>query len=124
MRWFRGNIWQGSWGALIALAINLALSFGHVHAIDGRGVGHDSSVLFAAVAAPDADERQGHSDGHADDLCPICVAAAAIATALTPTPPVVQVEFAAAIIDSTIARVASAVESPCAAFQSRGPPIS
>jgi len=37
---------------------------------------------------------------------------------------VVQVEFAAAIIDSTIARAASAVESPCAAFQSRGPPIS
>jgi hypothetical protein len=48
MRWFRDNIRQGSWAALIALAINLALSFGHVHAIDGKGQGRHFDVLGTA----------------------------------------------------------------------------
>jgi hypothetical protein len=31
MRWFRANVRVGSWCALVAMALQLALTFGHVH---------------------------------------------------------------------------------------------
>jgi hypothetical protein len=124
MRWFRDNVRHGSWVALVALAINLALSFGHVHALDGDGPGRHSGAQLAALAT-DSDRSQGHSgDGHPDDLCPICVAAAAIATGLAPMPPVVAVDFAVVRVDHAIAPFLEVAESRRAAFQSRGPPIS
>ena len=125
MRWFRDNIRQGSWAALIALAINLALSFGHVHAIDGKSVGHRSGVMVTAVASLGADQKPGHhDDGAVDYLCPICLATAAVASALAPTPPAVPVYFSVAFIDRTIESALVVFEPQRAAFQSRGPPIS
>ncbi len=125
MRWFRDTLRQGSWLALIALAINLGLSFGHVHAIGGKVSGHGFAALAASVSSPDDGERQRQpGDGHADYLCPICMAATAMASALTPAPPALPLEFANATIDRTIMPVVAVVEPQRAAFQSRGPPIS
>jgi len=125
MRWFRDNIRQGSWLALIALAINLALSFGHVHAIDGKSLGYRSGVLLAAIPSADTDQKPPHrDDGGVDYLCPICMASAAMASALAPTPPVVAIDFAFSILDRAIEPVVAFVEPQRAAFQSRGPPIS
>ncbi|HTO63119.1 MAG TPA: hypothetical protein VMM15_17870 [Bradyrhizobium sp.] len=125
MRWFRDNVRQGSWAALVALAINLALSFGHVHAIDGRGLGHPAGVLAAFVSADDSDHGPGQPDqGHADYLCPICLASTAIASAIAPTPPVLPVEFVVGTIDQPIECAVALVEPQHPPFQSRGPPIS
>lgn len=124
MRWFRDHIRQGSWFALIALAINLTLAFGHIHAFDGSGAERAGS-LIAAIAAPDGNTTQNHPADHpADYLCPICMAAAAIGTALAPTPPALPVEFADAAIDHAIEQSAVVPQPPRAAFRSRGPPIS
>ena len=125
MRWFRDKIRQGTWLGLIALAINLGLSFGHVHTIDGKISGRGIAAVAASIASTDAGDRQRQpGDGHADYLCPICMAATAIANALTSTPPALPVEFANVTIDRTIASVVALVEPQRAAFQSRGPPIS
>jgi hypothetical protein len=125
MRWFRDTLRQGSWLALIALAINLGLSFGHVHAIDGRISGRGVAAMVASIASTDDGERQGHpGDGHADYLCPICMAATAMANALTSTPPALPVKFANVTIDRMIVSVVALVEPRRAAFQSRGPPTS
>jgi hypothetical protein len=35
MRWFRTNVRAGTWCALVAMALQLALTFGHVHASVG-----------------------------------------------------------------------------------------
>jgi len=56
MRWFRDTISQSTWLALIALAINLGLSFGHFHAIDSKASEH----AIAAMAA-DCTNRIGPS---------------------------------------------------------------
>jgi hypothetical protein len=125
MRWFRDKIRQGSWLALIALAINLGVSFGHVHAIDGKISGRGIAAMAASIGSTDDGERQGHpGDGHADYLCPICMAATAMANALVSTPPALPLEFANGTIDRTIQPVFALVEPQRAAFQSRGPPIS
>jgi hypothetical protein len=118
MRWFRDTIRQGTWLALIALAINLGLSFGHFHKIDG-------TAAVAASTSSDDGQRQGNSDdSHADYLCPICMSATAMANALTSTPPSLSLDLANVTIDRTIEPALVLVEPPRAAFQSRGPPIS
>jgi hypothetical protein len=123
MRWFRDNIGHGSWLALIALAVNVALSFGHVHAIGGHR--SERGLIVAAVASPDSQQTPYHSDDDkADILCPICTAAAAIGTALAATPPALPLEFADVTINHAIQHVVAAPRAPSAAFQSRGPPIS
>jgi hypothetical protein len=125
MRWFRDTIRQGSWLALIALAINLGLSFGHFHAIDGKVSGRGSAAVAASIASLDDGQNKGNPhDGHADYLCPICMASTAMASALVSTPPALPLEFANLTIDRTIVSVLVLVEPPRAAFQSRGPPIS
>ena len=119
MHWFRDNIRHGSWLALIALAINIAISFGHIHAIGGHRSEHS-----LVVASSDSRQTPDHSDdGKADDLCRICMAVAAIGTALAPTPPALPFEFADAAIDHVIEHTVTIPPAPRAAFQSRGPPI-
>jgi Protein of unknown function (DUF2946) len=125
MRWFRDNGRQGSWLALIALAINLALSFGHFHASDGKVINAGLLAKVAAIATPESGSKPGHTnDGHADVLCPICVASAAMAHALASVPPALPVEFAVAVADPTIAPDFAVIQPRWTAFQSRGPPLS
>jgi hypothetical protein len=125
MRWFRDHIRRGSWLALLALTINLGLSFGHIHSIDGKGLQHRLASQIAAIAPSDDGQRPGHHDGDpADLLCPICMAAGAIAHALSSAPPSLPLALAEAPIDLTIEPVLAVPQSPRAAFYSRGPPIS
>jgi hypothetical protein len=123
MRWFRDTIRQGTWLALIALAINLGLSFGHFHAVDGRVPGR--GIAATSIASADDGQKQGDpNDGHADYLCPICMAATAMASPLASPPPVLAAHFDYITIDRTVVSVVAVAEPPRAAFQSRGPPIS
>ena len=122
MRWFRKHIGRGSWLALVALAINFTLAFGHVHALDGRD---SERPLIVALAMGDSSQSQNHpADHHADYLCPICMAVAIMGNALASTPPSLPIEFAEARIDRPIDQLVSALRPPRAAFQSRGPPLS
>ena len=128
MRWFRKHIGQGSWLALVALAVNFALTFGHVHALDG----HDTErPLILAIAAGDSGQshsgqsQSNPSDHHADYNCPICMAVTIMGTALGSTPPAaLPIELAEVRIDRAIDQRLSAPQSPRASFQSRAPPIS
>jgi hypothetical protein len=122
MRWFRDNVRHGSWLALVAIAINLALSFGHIHAIGGRG---SDRVIAAVPGASDHGKAPGHHDGPlGDDLCPICIASSAIANALASVPPAIPLQLTVTVVDRSIAPVRLAVALQRAPFQSRGPPVS
>jgi len=125
MRWFRDHIRRGSWLALLALAINLGLSFGHIHALDGKGIQHRLASQIAAIAASDGGQSRGHHDSDpADLLCPICMATRAVGHALASAPPALPLALAESPINLTIAPVLAVPQSPRAAFYSRGPPIS
>ena len=120
MRLFRDHIGLGSWLALIALALNLALSFGHIHAIGG----HQRNALVAAVAPSDGGQTGHHNDGLADDRCPICMAASAVGTALAASAPALPHPVAYVLVDRSVDPTLAFVEQPKAAFRSRAPPIS
>jgi hypothetical protein len=124
MRWFRDTIRQGTWLALIALAINLGLSFGHVHAIEGNASGHATAAMAASIASPDDGQKRHGHDGHADYLCPICMAAGAMATALASAPPALPFERVNVVIDRQVEDAFALVGSSRVAFQPRAPPIS
>jgi hypothetical protein len=123
MRWFRNHIGKGSWLALVALAINFTLAFGHVHTLDGRESGHP---LVLTLGAGDGDQSQNQPANHpADELCAICLVVAAMGNALASMPPATPpIEFAEAPIDRAIVQLRSAPRFPSASFQSRAPPIS
>jgi hypothetical protein len=110
-----------SWLALIALAFQLAVSFGHVH-LDG--VRMDSKA--AAVGRPTyaAQSLPAQQPGDKDDYCAICASLYLAANSFVPLPPPLPVPLP---LSNVIAHIdygaASFVAPRRLAFQSRAPPL-
>jgi hypothetical protein len=121
MRWFRRNVRFGSWCALFALAIQLVLSFGHLH--------FASSAATAALASAAADPAGAADDPPAPskhsrvaDYCTIC-ASIHLAGLLTAEPPSV-----AALQPTSQTRLTARIEAPSTRysglpFNARAPPL-
>ena len=108
MGWFRSRSRWGSYLALFALVVQLALSFGHVHLEGGAPVSGYTSALFAVhpanAAAAAVDPAGKEFPALADDHCPICTLihlASALVPATAPALPRLAVfggvRFAAAV---------------------------
>ena len=102
------------WLALFALALQLALSFGHTHAEDSAGIaGH--SPLSVSNTAPQ------HDDGDARDNCAVCLTAQLLGSGAQTEPPVIALPDLPAF--TVIARPGvSVVAHIFLSFQARGPP--
>lgn len=121
MRWLYN--WRlGSWLALAALALQLVVSFGHVH-LDGvhrtypvptvSASGAQASQLSAPHPGNDAD----------DDYCPICATIFLAANSFLPPAPQLPVPSVSQTVEC-FARVAVDFIVPRRApFQSRAPPL-
>jgi hypothetical protein len=74
MRYFRSNIRFGAFCALFALAIQLLLSFGHVHAGASARLSASLPLSMAGVNQPTPDDPAVPSKqtGLAGDYCAIC----------------------------------------------------
>ena len=123
MKWFRIRTRLGARLSLLAMALQLALTFGHVHALASHHAGHDHDAPSSgwtletsdAHAEPDADHGHG----------PICAQCFVIAqanmsvagAAPTLSPPIAR-DHAAAAFPAT----AAAPGASTAAFHPRGPP--
>jgi hypothetical protein len=77
--------------ALFALALQLSLSFGHVHA-DDFGRPHPDAIIgtTGAPPAPNNDPLSGHDRDH----CAICAVIALASALLLPARPAVAVAYA------------------------------
>jgi hypothetical protein len=111
---FRSQRRSWAWVALLALALQLGLSFGHVHGIATAG----SVAALAASAAP------SETGDHSDDYCATCAVLALLTGGQTATAPVVVPPLALASADITIALQTARTGTPRAAFNSRAPPRS
>jgi hypothetical protein len=123
MKWLRARTRQATSLALMALAFNLALAFGHIHLEDFGRAGVTSGVLLSAITHHQDQPNDGH-DGHPDDFCPICMAQAALGTGLAAAAPVLPLDLAYATLDPVAGPELEIPQRPRAAFQSRGPPRS
>ncbi len=132
MKWFRANIKHGARLALLALALQFGLSFGHFHAGDAQAapaihaVAAPSGISAAMPDAVDPTATQpaphNDSDHHPGEDCAICAIIALASTALSATPPVMLLPQAEAF-PYRVTDAAFADTSPAgAAFQPRAPP--
>jgi hypothetical protein len=143
MKWFRSNIKHGSRLALLALAIQFVLSFGHFHAGAAQaapavqsGLSRTVAVspdVARALAAPDAAAQsiQGQqqrqkpvSDHDANDACAICAVIAMANAVLFSTPPLLELPHAVELLYLTTDAEFIHLNSVRVAFQPRAPPIS
>jgi hypothetical protein len=116
MKWVRSNIKLGARLALFAFAVQLALSFGHFHAV-------------VAQAAPSIQSAHQHlpspsPDSDPGDTCAICAVIALAGTALFATPPALPLPQAVELPLRTTETAFPRLRAARAAFQSRAPPLS
>lgn len=116
MRWFRSNVRSGAWCALIAMALQLALTFAHVH------LRVTSTTQLAAITLPDGSSSPA-TPGIVDEHCAVCTliqmvgTAAPAAAASLPLPSLFTSTPLAIGVEHEFAA------SPPLHFQARGPPI-
>ena len=137
MNWFRSNIKHGSRLALLALALQFGLSFGHFHAGDAKAavlaiqsVAAQSDIT-SAFAAPDAADPSASlpaphhdSDHHPGENCAICAIIALAGALLSATPPVVLLPQAEAFPYLVTDAAFTDLNPAGVAFQPRAPPAS
>ncbi len=120
MNWFRKHVKSGSRLALLALAIQFALSFGHFHADIARAAPTIQGGLTEAAVQPPADHG---TDGQSTD-CAICAVLALANNLLFATPPHLELPQAAELPHLTTGAEFAHLGAFHPAFQSRAPPAS
>jgi hypothetical protein len=136
MKWFRSNIKSGARLALLALALQFALSFGHFHALAAPSVGTSQSALSGATLvdagdfAVDSQAAQKQAPGKHDsdqrgpDGCAICAVMAMAGTVLFSAPPILLLPEAVELLYRTTDAEFVHLSSAGNAFQPRAPPAS
>ena len=143
MKWFRANIRHGSRLALLALAIQFVLSFGHFHPIEAAQAAPEflqsalsqhrdsgSNSLVATDTTGQSAERQqrkpasNHDSGKTGDVCAICAVIAMANAVLFATPPLLLLPEAVEFLYRTTDAEFVHLKSAGTAFQPRAPPAS
>ena len=110
----------GSWLALAAMALQLVLSFGHVHV---HGANETPAIKVAGTHAPGAPSSPDHPANDADDYCAICAIIHLASTTFLPEPVQLPVPFVTRTVEH-IDRVTTIFLTPHRSyFQSRAPPL-
>lgn len=137
MNWFRANIKHGARLALLALALQFGLSFGHFHA----GAAQAAATAIQSVAAqsdvtttpttpaavdPSAELPGSHndSDQHPGEDCAVCAVIALARTVLSAHPPILQMPHAKAFLYLITDAAFVDLNPASVAFQPRAPPAS
>jgi hypothetical protein len=134
MKWFRSNIKHGARLALLALALQFGLSFGHFHAgaaqavvLTIQSVAAQSDITAAPGAVdPSAARPASHndSDHHPSEDCAICAVIALARTVLFAMPPVLRLPQAEAFQYLVTDAAFVDLNPVSVAFQPRAPPAS
>ena len=121
MRWFRTERRLGSLLALFALAVQLVLSFGHVHLDGVRGETTSTIAVGSNVSTPPSPAQ--HPANEADGYCAICAVIHLAATSFLPQSPQLAVPFVAEIVEHSNLVAFFFVAPQRTPFQSRAPPL-
>ena len=90
MRWFRRNMRFGSWCALLALTIQLVMSFGHLHFASSAAAAALANAAAEPLAgAPEDQPTTPSKHSRVADYCTIC-ASIHLTGLLTAEPPSVS----------------------------------
>jgi hypothetical protein len=121
MRWYRSNRKLVGSLALFALAMQMTLSFGHIHPRDFAGV---PGVATAQAQATPSDSGGGNGTGHStNDYCLVCANTNLAGTLLLPD--LIVLEVPVGTTDASHPHVCTAICSNFnhALFRARAPPL-
>jgi hypothetical protein len=128
MRWIRWNIRPNAWLALIALAVQLAVSFGHMHSDDlGFAPLSANSVLASRMGSdlthsPAVPADRDHKST-SDALCPICASISLAAALILPLPPQLDAPAQVSSVRLSDAQTSGLSKQFRLSFQARAPPV-
>ena len=106
--------------ALIALALQIAFTFGHVHLRDPSGSSH--AIAEQVRLAHTVPQMPAQHRGDGDDYCAICASIFLASSAFAPGPPQLPVPAKFQRVEHSFNATSIVVESPRLAFRSRAPP--
>jgi len=127
MRWFRANRKFGGRLALVALAVQFVLSFGHIHTEDIYGSGSGAASRAAKIALPVADHSRPlpakRPANHTDDYCAICASLYLLGSSFVAEAPQLPLPAASYAVEHVNIVAAVFITPRRAPFQSRAPPL-
>jgi Protein of unknown function (DUF2946) len=125
MRWVRSNIQLGARLALFALALQLVLSFGHIHLSDLLGPGAPIQTAAAAPASGDSPAAPAPSkkSNGAGDVCAICALIQLVNSSVHATAPSLPAPSEASFASWQTAFDFITAPSLRRAFSARAPPL-
>jgi hypothetical protein len=121
MGWDRRNRSFGGCLALAALALQLVLSFGHVHLDGVHRACHGTTVAGASAQSQQLPAQQPGGDD--DDYCAICATIHLAANSFVPQAPQLPALFASRLIEHDDRLAIVFVAPRRTSFQSRAPPL-
>jgi hypothetical protein len=128
MKWFRSNIRTGARLGLLALLVQFALSFGHVHGFLPQAASATQTVLPADHAVDTKANPQPapskHDSDQTNDVCAICAVMAMASTVLFSAPPILLLPDAVVILHRITDAEFAHLKSAGTSFQPRAPPAS
>ncbi len=122
MRWFRANKTFGSRLALLALAVQFVLAFGHIHRDDIYGPARAAAAIAAPVPGGSQSLPGDHPAKHSDDYCAICATMSLLGNSFVAAAPTLPLPAASHAIEQFDQVAAIFIAPRRAAFQSRAPP--
>lgn len=117
MQFLRSQAKRLSLLALFALAVQLGLAFGHVHADVARA----APAAVASIAPPSSDHDSDSALGH--DACAICAVTAMAGTGIASAPPTLPLPLAFNALRLAERPDATTTSPRLRAFHPRGPPL-
>ena len=121
MRWARHIRRFGGCLALAALALQLVLSFGHVHLGGVHRTYYGTTVAGSSAQVQPLPAQHPGDDG--DDYCAICATIYLAANSFVPQAPQLPALFASRLIEHADRGAIVFVVPRRSAFQSRAPPL-
>jgi hypothetical protein len=126
MNWFRSTIRPFAQLALFALAVQMVVSFGHMHPDDlglsslatAHGAHFPSGVAQALTGPTNRDQYPS-----SDDYCPICASMALLATGAPSLPPVIVAPPPISRVLSSPTALYLVAAQAILSFQARAPPL-
>jgi len=112
---------RGAVLALIALTLQIALTFGHVHLRGLAGTSH-AAIAAQVKLAHTPPQAPAQNPGADDDYCAICASIFLASSAFASTPPQLFVPANCQRVEHSFNAASFVAEPPRLAFRSRAPP--
>jgi hypothetical protein len=130
MHWFRSHSRLSSGLAIFSLALQLALSFGHIHLKNIVGTAHVSTSIAASAPASLSDEQHARatptdrtSHEHEDEYCAVYAINNLLGSAQTTQPPPLPLPCAFRFVGLSASYDADLTELHHGLSRARAPPI-